>query len=139
MFGPQKDSEILERAENGTTFLYRKTLGQIMEIKRLTRGRPIGSDVRQNIINLLSFMKEGYGNDIHKIYCEIFPRISKNTLYYHLKKGAELGIFKVDRIVSEKGDFSWGGISEKTYYSNTGMVSSSQDSRLVQYFSRCNK
>lgn len=109
-----------------------------MEIKRFTRGRPLGSNVRQNIINILFFLKEGYGNDIHRIYCEIFPRVSKNTMYYHLRRGAELDIFKVNRIVSEKGDFSWGGISEKTYYSNGSLASPNPDTKVIQYFnSRC--
>lgn len=81
------------------------------------RGRPVKSAIRQNIVEILYFMKEGYGYDIYKIYREIFPKCTQKSIYYHLKKGVVLGEFKVKKIEKEKGDFSWGTEVEKIYYS----------------------
>ncbi|MBN1502138.1 hypothetical protein JW930_01220 [Candidatus Woesearchaeota archaeon] len=81
------------------------------------RGRPIGSSIRQNIVEILHFLKKGYGYEIYKIYIEIFPKITLRSVYYHLRKGADVGEFKVHKIEKEKGDYSWGEIAEKVYYS----------------------
>ncbi len=81
------------------------------------RGRPVKSEIRQNIIELLYFLKEGYGYDIYKHYREIFPAVSMRVIYYHLKKGKDLGEFKVNKVVKENGNFSWGSVAEKIYYS----------------------
>ena len=80
------------------------------------RGRPVKSQIRQNIVELLYFMKEGYGYDIYRQYKELFPSVSMRVIYYHLKKGVQLGEFKLDKVQKEKGDFSWGNEVEKTYY-----------------------
>ena len=80
------------------------------------RGRPVKSQIRQNIIDILYFMGEGYGYEIYKIYREIFPKCTQKSIYYHLKKGVALGEFIVKKIEKEKGDFSWGGEVEKIYY-----------------------
>jgi hypothetical protein len=39
------------------------------------------------------------------------------VIYYHLKKGTDLGEFKVNKVIRENGDFSWGNEAEKIYYS----------------------
>ena len=83
----------------------------------MPRGRPIKSAIRQNIVELLYFMKEGYGYDIYKIYREIFPAVTMRSVYYHLKKGVETKEFKVEAIKMEKGDYSWGESAEKVFYS----------------------
>ena len=80
------------------------------------RGRPVKSQIRQNIADILYFMGEGYGYDIYKIYREIFPKCTQKSIYYHLKKGVVLGEFIVKKIEKEKGDFSWGSEVEKIYY-----------------------
>ena len=81
------------------------------------RGRPVKSQIRQNIIELLFFLKEGYGYDLYRHYKDIFPPVSMRVIYYHLRKGADLGEFKINKIVKENGDFSWGSVAEKIYYS----------------------
>ncbi len=83
----------------------------------MARGRPVKSQIRQNIIEILFFLKEGYGYDIYRQYKEIFPLVSMRVIYYHLKKGADLGEFKVNKIIKENGNFSWGSEAEKIYYS----------------------
>lgn len=81
------------------------------------RGRPIGSAIRQNIVEILYFLKQGYGYDIYKVYKEAFPSVTLRSIYYHLKKGLQLEEFKIERIKSEKGNYSWGESAEKIYYS----------------------
>ena len=83
----------------------------------MARGRPVKSQIRQNIVELLFFLKEGYGYDLYRQYKEIFPPVTMRVIYYHLKKGAELGEFKVNKIIKENGNFSWGNVVEKIYYS----------------------
>jgi len=38
------------------------------------------------------------------------------SIYYHLNKGVKLEEFKVEKIKTEQGDYSWGGQAEKIYY-----------------------
>ena len=83
----------------------------------MARGRPIGSQIRQNIVEILYFLKQGYGYDIYKIYREVFPPVTLRSIYYHLRKGVQLEEFKVQRIKAEKGNYSWGESAEKIYYS----------------------
>ncbi len=83
----------------------------------MARGRPVKSQIRQNIIELLFFLKEGYGYNIYRHYKEIFPLVSMRVIYYHLKKGTDLGEFKINKIIKENGNFSWGSEAEKIYYS----------------------
>jgi len=80
------------------------------------RGRPVKSAIRQNIVEILYHMGEGYGYDIYKIYREIFPKCTQKSIYYHLKKGVTLREFIVKKIEKEKGKFSWGTEVEKIYY-----------------------
>ena len=82
----------------------------------LPRGRPIKSQIRQNIIEILNYLKQGYGYQIAKIYNEIFPSATQRSVYYHLKKGIETKEIKLQKIEQEEGEFSWGRMVEKTYY-----------------------
>jgi hypothetical protein len=82
----------------------------------VTRGRPVSSPIRQNIVEILYFLKKGYGYQIHKIYTKLFPSCTSEVIYYHLKKGLSTGEFTLVEIKSESGDFSWGNNVEKSYY-----------------------
>lgn len=82
----------------------------------MPRGRPIKSEIRQNMVEILYFLKKAYGYEIHKVYNDIFPKATLRSMYYNLRKGVELGEFKVEKIASEKGDYSWGAEAEKIYY-----------------------
>ena len=81
-----------------------------------SRGRPIGSNIRQNIIEILFFKGKAYGYDIYKYYCDLFPKVTLRVIYYHLKKGVSLNEFLLENIKKEKGKYSWGGEAEKKYY-----------------------
>ena len=80
------------------------------------RGRPLSSKIRQNIVEILYFLGQGYGYQIHKIYNELFTPCTSEVVYYNLKKGLSTGEFDVLEIKTEVGDFSWGSSVEKTYY-----------------------
>lgn len=82
----------------------------------MKQGRPLGSQVRQNIIEILYFMKEGCGYDIYRHYVALFPKVTLRLIYYHLKKGSDIGVFRIDKMGAERGDYSWGSEAEKIYY-----------------------
>src|SRR3989344_2479087 len=88
----------------------------IFRNKEMTRGRPTRSSIRQNIVEILHHLGKGYGYQICKIYNEVFPTVTQRSIYYHLKKGVFTKEVAVQKIEQEKGNFSWGNMVEKTYY-----------------------
>lgn len=82
----------------------------------MARGRPPKSQVRENLIEVLHVLKKAYGYELFKAYVEVFPAVTMRTIYYHLHKGTELGLFKVKKVQVELGDYSWGPDAEKVYY-----------------------
>ncbi len=102
----------------------------------MPRGRPIKSEIRQNIVEILYFMKRGYGYEIYKAYINIFPKVTMRSIYYHLKKGTDLGEFKVDKIEKEKGNYSWGGEAEKIYYALGDKAKAVGNDRAREYFEK---
>ena len=102
----------------------------------MPRGRPVKSQIRQNVIEILNVLKRGYGYEIHKIYKEIFPECTREVIYYHLKKGLKLGEFEVDEVKQETGEYSWGGTVEKTYYKLGPNAKPTGDARVKEYFEK---
>ncbi|RJQ17248.1 hypothetical protein C4573_04315 [Candidatus Woesearchaeota archaeon] len=102
----------------------------------MKRGRPIGSDIRQNVIEILQHMKRGNGYGIYKVYREIFPKITLRVIYYHLKKGVFLHEFAVEKVEKEKGDYSWGGEAEKIYYVLGKNAKPKGDSRVKEFYEK---
>ena len=74
------------------------------------------NQIRQNVIEILFYLGQGYGYQIAKIYNEIFPQVTQRSIYYHLRKGMQTKEIEVHRIKQEEGDFSWGKMVEKIYY-----------------------
>lgn len=103
------------------------------------RGRPLGSDIRQNVIEILYFMKSGYGYEIYKVYREIFPKVTMRVIYYHLRKGLAIEEFAIDKIKKEKGDYSWGGEAEKIYYKLGNNAKAMINSDVKKYFDKKKK
>ena len=103
------------------------------------RGRPLGSGIRQNVVEILYFMKSGYGYEIYKIYREIFPKVTMRVIYYHLRKGLAIEEFAVDKILKEKGDYSWGGEAEKIYYKLGPNAKAMMNSDVKKYFDKKKK
>lgn len=102
----------------------------------MPRGRPVRSQIRQNIIEILNVMGRGYGYEIHKKYVQIYPSCTREVVYYHLRKGVTLGEFEVDSVLQEKGDYSWGSTVEKTYYRLGSKAKVHGDERVKEFFAR---
>tara|TARA_Y100000310_G_C20370760_1_gene663377 strand:+ start:373 stop:711 length:339 start_codon:yes stop_codon:yes gene_type:complete len=102
------------------------------------RGRPVKSQIRQNIIELLYFLKEGYGYDIYRHYKDVFPSVSMRVIYYHLKKGTDIGEFKINKVIKENGNFSWGSEAEKIYYSLGKEAQPIGNERVKEFIDRKN-
>jgi hypothetical protein len=93
------------------TFKPSKTLNALSWINSMSKklGRKPKSQIRDEIVDLLYFLKEAYGYDLYKKYCKVYDKkVSMRSIYYHLNKGVELGIFNLKEIRDVKGDFSWG-------------------------------
>jgi len=80
-------------------------------------------------------MGKGYGYEIHKHYNAIFPKCTRESVYYHLRKGLILGEFKLVEIKQEKGQFSWGALVEKRYYGLGDNAMARNDNRVRSFFS----
>lgn len=78
--------------------------------------RPVGSLVRQRIIQIIADSGKDYGYNIHKKYCELFGHTSRELVYYHLRKGVKQGEFIILDSPIEKGNFSWGPEVRKIIY-----------------------
>lgn len=93
----------------------------------MVRGRPSKSEIREKITALLDRLQFSYGYEIYKHYQSVFDNVTSRVIYYHLKKGVELGEFvnvNVERVV---GDFSWGAESERVYYALGPFAKTRQD------------
>jgi len=102
----------------------------------MPRGRPVRSDIRKNIIEILALLGRGYGYQIHKIYREIFAPCTREVIYYHLKKGVALGEFEVEEVKKESGTYSWGTTVEKTYYKLGKNAQPMGDERVKKFFEK---
>ena len=103
---------------------------------RNKRGRPIGSSIRQNLIEILYFKGKAYGYDLYKDYCALFPVVTLRVIYYHLKKGVALKEFKLETVKLEKGNYSWGGEAEKKYYALGTNAKPKIDKKVKNYFDK---
>ncbi len=98
------------------------------------RGRPVSSMIRQHIVEILYFMGSGYGYQIFEVYRRVYAPVTLRSIYYHLHKGLVTKEFKVEKVKIEKGQFSWGGEVEKTYYSLGDSAKPQIDSSVKEYF-----
>ena len=102
----------------------------------MSRGRPVQSQIRQNIIEIMHFLGEGYAYEVYKIYRDIFPSVTMRSIYYHLKKGVVLQEFKLTKIKKEEGEYSWGSHAEKIYYGLGSSASPMVDPKVKEYFEK---
>ncbi|MEM4637419.1 MAG: hypothetical protein QXK76_00125 [Candidatus Woesearchaeota archaeon] len=102
------------------------------------KGRPIGSEVRQRIVDILYVYKELYGYEIAKIYSELFGKITTRLIYYHLKKGTSLGEFSVKKIEQKQGEYSWGKTSEIIVYSLGNNANPRMNDIVINHFKKKN-
>ena len=81
-------------------------------------------------------MQKGHGYNIFKVYKSIFPAVTMRVVYYHLKKGTDLGEFKVHEIKKEEGEYSWGNSVEKIYYSLGDNAKPAMDEKVKEFFNK---
>ena len=105
----------------------------------MPRRRPIKSQVREHIIEILHFLGKAYGYEIYKHYIELFPKTTMRNVYYHLKKGLALKELEIDRIEKEQGNYSWGSEVEKIYYKLGPNANPKVEVRVKKYFEKIKK
>ena len=103
------------------------------------RGRPVKSEIRENIIEILNVIGSMYGYKIHKFYNELFPPCTRENIYYNLRKGVTLGEFDLAEIKQEKGAYSWGTVVEKKYYKLGPKANPRNDPRVKEFFDKLKK
>lgn len=104
-----------------------------------SRGRPVKSNIRQNIVEILNVIGSAYGYKVHKFYNELFPACTRENIYYNLRKGVKLGEFELAEVKQEKGDYSWGTVVEKKYYKLGPKAVPRGDERVRDFFDKLKK
>jgi hypothetical protein len=102
----------------------------------MKRGRPLQSEIRQNMIEILSVLGEAYGYQIYKTYKDVYPTVTLRSMYYHLKKGKKLGEFEVVKVEKDQGSFSWGPSTERIIYKLGPAARPKGDARVKEYVER---
>ncbi len=82
----------------------------------MAKGRKPKSAVRDNILTLLIENGPMHGYQIYKEYVKRFGPVTLRLIYYHLKKGIDLGEIAISHISEEEGPYSWGPRARKVYY-----------------------
>ncbi|HII29680.1 hypothetical protein COT48_02785 [Candidatus Woesearchaeota archaeon CG08_land_8_20_14_0_20_47_9] len=93
-------------------------------------GRPVRSAVRENLVELLFFLGKSHGYQLYSLYCRVFPRVTRRAVYYQLKRGLELGFFRVSEVEIRPGNYSWGQTAERVVYALTDKVRPVGDARV---------
>jgi hypothetical protein len=102
----------------------------------MKRGRPVFSEVRQNILLILAVAGKAYGYELTRFYLDLFPKVTRRLIYYHLHKGVELEEIEIAEVVDERGDYSWGRSAEKTYYKIGKKAKIIKKKRVLEYFNK---
>ncbi|MBI4983290.1 hypothetical protein HZC32_01475 [Candidatus Woesearchaeota archaeon] len=105
----------------------------------MAKGRPLRSLIRQNIVEILYYLNQGYGYQISKIYQEIFPKVTQRSIYYQLRKGVQTKEIELKEIKQEQGDFSWGSTVEKIIYALGPTAQPKRDKRIKEFLERKNE
>ena len=100
------------------------------------RGRPLGSNIRQNVVDLLAYLGEDYAYNIFKHYIKIFPKSTMRSIYYQLQKGLETGEIMIKKVKIEQGNYSWGSTAEKTYYGLGRNAKPRKNTFVEEYFDK---
>ncbi|PIN76183.1 hypothetical protein COV18_00615 [Candidatus Woesearchaeota archaeon CG10_big_fil_rev_8_21_14_0_10_37_12] len=103
------------------------------------RGRPVKSEIRQNIIEILNVIGKAYGYLIHKYYSELFPACTRENIYYNLRKGVQLEEFELVEVKEEAGEYSWGSVVEKKYYVLGSKAAPRGNSKVREFFEGLNR
>ena len=96
------------------------------------KGRPFKSNTRQNIEKILATMGMGYGYLVYKIYRKAYEKTSLRNIYYHLHTGVKLGEFIEIGSEEGKGDYTWGGKTERKIYTRGPNASQEKDPKAEE-------
>lgn len=96
--------------------------------------RPARSKVRDQLAEILYIAGKLTAYDAHKHFLAIFGKATQRNIYYQLRRGVEIGIFRVEDVVDEKGDYSWGSVSRKVYYELAPAASPQLNTQVKHYF-----
>lgn len=102
-------------------------------------GRPAKSKVRDQLAEVLYVAGALTAYDAHKHFIRLFGGVTQRNIYYQLKRGVDLGIFRISDVVEEKGDYSWGPTTRKVYYELTPAASPQLNSAVKHYFDKISK
>jgi hypothetical protein len=105
----------------------------------MPRGRPVRSEIRQNVIDIVNAIGTSYGYLIYRVYREVFRECTIESVYYHLRKGSKTGELRIAEVRQENGDFSWGPVSEKIFYELGPNAKPRDDPRIIDAYKRLKK
>ncbi len=94
---------------------------------------PKKSIVRQRLAEILFVAGSLTAYQAHKHYLQLFGPVSQRNVYYQLERGEAVEQFSKE-VVEEEGDFSWGSVSRKVYYSLRSKEGVQLDKRVVAHF-----
>jgi hypothetical protein len=101
---------------------HRAVADRYNELREKAGARPLGKgqpEIRSSVrARIAGILRDGpaYGYEIYKEYRAHYGEISLRLVYYHLKQGAERGLFEVADVKESEGDFSWGPSTRRKYY-----------------------
>ncbi|MFP4118654.1 MAG: hypothetical protein ACLFTH_01210 [Candidatus Woesearchaeota archaeon] len=104
----------------------------------MARGRPRYSLVRERLKQLLYLLGPTTAYDAHKHYRELFAKTTRRNIYYQLSKGVDTGVFQIDKVEEEQGDYSWGSSSRKVYYRLAPKTTVTIEDRVKEYTDKLN-
>lgn len=96
--------------------------------------RPPRSKVRDQLAEILYIAGKLTAYDAHKHFCKLFGSATQRNIYYQLRRGVDMGIFRVEEIVDEQGEYSWGPSARKVYYELTPSASPQLNTKVKVYF-----
>lgn len=102
----------------------------------MQRGRPIKSSIRNNIIEILYFLKKAHGYEIYKIYKEIFGKVAQKSIYYNLNKGISTKEFELKQVKKQLGNYSWGSTSEINIFTLGAHANPQINKQVKDYFDK---
>lgn len=91
------------------------------------------TQVRRNLVELLFFLKEGYAYELYQHYVQVYPKVTRRLIYYHLAKGVLSGEFVETARRREEGEYTWGTSAEKIYYGLGPEAKPFGDPRIQRY------
>ncbi len=87
-----------------------------MKTEAKKRGRAVGSVIRDNLVEILSYLEQAHAYELYQKYKKVYGPVNIRSVYYNLTKGKDLGVFKITGVKKVEGNFSWGPSAERIMY-----------------------